>query len=136
MGPNELTLKEKKSAIMNVVAMMLADKVIKPEELRILHVVAKRVGVTKEEVADIIKNRKNVEFVVPRSMEERVYQLLDMIIMMSIDHDFDELEKTLCTKFALAMGFNPLKVSEIIAKAERGIREGRSREDITIHINV
>jgi hypothetical protein len=133
MGLNELTLEEKRSAIMNVLLIMVADGQYTQEELIfVFDVVAKRIGANKEDAVDIIKNFQKCKYVIPTSVEERRCQLLDMITVMSIDRNIREQEKDACIHIARVMGFNPLKVSEIIAKAEHSISKGRVLEDIAL----
>lgn len=140
MEDSELTVEEKQAAIRNVVMVMLADERIDPAELRVLHRVAQRVGMSEAEAEDIMRNPAKIKFVRPRSQKEKVFQLIDMIYMMSADGDIDPREKVVCTRCALLLGLNPLLIVRMIDAIASGLREKKSREqinrDITLTIDV
>ena len=140
MEDSELTIEEKQAAIRNVVMVMLADGRIDPAEVRVLHRVAQRVGMNEADAEYIMRNPAKIKFVRPISQKERVFQLIDMIYMMSADGDIDPREKAVCTRCALLLGFNPLLFARMIDAIASGLREEKSREqinqDITLRINV
>lgn len=123
-------MKEKKAAFMNVVAVMAADGKVEPNELRFLEMVRRRVGLSKEETNNILANPKSVKFTVPRSHQERRFQLIDMVYMMLVDGNIDPREMKEVVKFATLLGFHPLVVSKLLKIIFDGIEMKDSRAQV------
>ncbi|MHC4130621.1 MAG: hypothetical protein ACYSSP_01680 [Planctomycetota bacterium] len=136
MVDSELTAEEKKSALMNVAMIMLTDGVTKPEELQILYQVAKRVGVTQQQIEDILQDSSQVKFVPPENSREKISQLVDIIMMMSIDADIEPSEKNLCLTYAAGLGFNTAKVIDFLNGITEKIEKGGrfTRRDLAVEL--
>jgi tellurite resistance protein len=127
---------EKKIALSNTILVMLADGKITPEEEVMLNGLRKRLGASKEIMQELLDNQEKLKLVIPDNERQKLRQLTDMIAMMRADGEIDLQERDLCTKFALAIGFNPLKVSRVLEKAEEGMRKGYTPEQITEDISL
>ncbi|MHC4271691.1 MAG: hypothetical protein ACYST2_05205 [Planctomycetota bacterium] len=136
MVVSELTQEEKKSALMNAAMIMLTDGKAKPEELQVLYQVAKRVGITQQQIEDILQDSTQVKFVAPESSKEKVSQLIDMIIMMSVDGDIEPSEKNLCLTYAAGLGFNTTKVIDFLNSITEKIEKGGqfTRRDLALEL--
>lgn len=139
MELSELTRNDKVTALTNIVMVMYADGKVRPEELEYLEKLRKRLGLTKEEVDDICRNPERLSLVIPGTVNEKIFQLINMIFMMKADGEIHPSERDLCVKFALAIRLPPLKVAQLIDAATRGLKQGHSRaktcEDTTLIID-
>jgi uncharacterized membrane protein YebE (DUF533 family) len=124
--------KEKKSALKNVIAVMLADGIIDAAERRFLTAVCKRLNLSENEAHKILNDQKGVKFVVPKAKEERVRQLVDSIFMMMADGKIEPREMDTCMCIAARFGFSPSIVPRVVADIVNAIRGGRSRAQIII----
>ena len=127
---------EMKIALSNTILVVLADGKITHEEEVMLDKIRKQLGASEEIMQELLNNKDKLKLVVPKDPKQKTRQLTDMIVMMRADGEIDLQERELCTKFALAIGFNPLKVSRILEKAEKGMRKGYTPEQITQDISL
>jgi tellurite resistance protein len=126
MAEFELSAEERKSALMNAALIMLADGKATDEELEVLYGIARRVGIAQEETEQILKDSSEAKFVVPKDRKEKISQLVDMIVMMSVDGNVDSYEKNLCLTFATGLGFGTVRVAKFID----GITERAEKREI------
>lgn len=127
---------DKKIALSNTILVMMADGKMTPEENAMLNGIRKRLGASKEIMQELLNNKYNLKLVIPRNERQKTRQLTEMIHMMRADGEIDLQERELCTKYALAIGFNPLKISRILEKAEEGMRKGYTPEQISENISL
>ena len=118
---------EKKSALRNAVAVMLADGKIEDNELTMLGLVCKRLGLQPAVLKEIMENPQAVEFVVPQSNAEKAAQLVDVIFMMMIDGDIDQKEFALCQGMAVSFGLDPAIVGKVITDVAATIKNNQDR---------
>jgi uncharacterized tellurite resistance protein B-like protein len=119
-GPDKESLK--RSHLKNLVSIALADGHLAADEWELLLYLGSRLGMGEEEINAIKENPESVRFVIPSSHEERVQQIEDLVLVMSIDHDIDPDEIELCKKIALKLDVLPQLVDSII-QANRGIKD-------------
>ena len=122
---------ERKSAVRNVICVMLADGKIDPRERIFLKAVCKRVGITDQELADLMSNLTSIEFVSVKDDKERVLQLCDMVFMMLADGKIDKNELAFCMMAAHRLGFHPRVVQELITKIIEDIKRGQMQKGVT-----
>jgi len=121
----------RKSAVRNVIGIMLADGKIDPRERTFLKAVCKRVGITEQELGDLMRNLSGIEFVPVKDDKERVMQLCDMVFMMLADGEIDKRELAFCTVVAQRLGFQPKVVQNLIAKIIADIKRGLLQQGVT-----
>ena len=121
----------RKSAIRNVIGIMLADGKIDPRERIFLKAVCKRVGITEQELADLVRNPAGAKFVPPKDDKERLMQLCDMVFMMLADAEIDKRELAFCIAGAGRLGFHAKVVQDLIAKIIASIKRGASQQGVT-----
>ncbi|HOX84332.1 MAG TPA: hypothetical protein PLS08_14990, partial [Chryseolinea sp.] len=92
------------------------------DEWELLLYLGSRLGMNEAEITAIKENPESVRFVMPGTHEERVQQIEDLVLVMSIDRDIDPDEIELCKKIALKLDVLPQLVDSII-QANRGIKE-------------
>jgi len=118
--------------LMNAALIMLTDGKTKPEELEVLSRVAKRLGLTQNEIDEILQSSGQIEFTWPESNKEKVSQLVDMVVMMGADGDIEAHEKGLCLTLAAGLGFNTAKVAAFLDNLPEHIDKDRKffRKDL------
>jgi|UPI0003824611 uncharacterized tellurite resistance protein B-like protein len=109
--------KEKKSAIKNIVAIMMADGVITDEEQACLKIICERLNVSPNELKVIMDAPDATAFVVPKKMRQKICQLVDIVSMILADGDINDDERAVFFTIAEAFGFNreiALDIKEIM----------------------
>lgn len=108
------SVSERRSAVKNVIAVMMADGKISDEEKAFLAMVCKRVGVSPSELEEMLGQLTDIRFVKPKDANECAAQLFDAVLMMMADGDISSREMTLCRAIALGLGFRPAAVDRVI----------------------
>lgn len=112
------TSKQRKSAVMNAICVMMADGKIAEEEMAVLGAVGARAGLTEAELQDLLDNPESVKFTPPDTIEERFGQVSAAVFMMMVDGEIDAREFAYCCKLAKHLGFDadgaPAMVKELI----------------------
>lgn len=122
--------KEKKTLIMNLLAVMFADGKVDDRELEFLRNVAFEIGYSQDDIQAILNNPDNIEFVVSDDPEMRIQQLVDMVLMMMADGEIDAAEMDLCMTIAARMGFNSGIIPQMVEDIAAKMREGRPRDEV------
>lgn len=127
-------LKEKKTAVLNVMKVMEVDGAIDEKELLVLAKVCARVGLSPKHLKGLIGARDKVEFTVPKDMDQRVLLLFDMTLMMMADGEIDKREMDLCMTLASRMGFPASVIPDLVKKLIESAREGSDQEKVAVDI--
>jgi hypothetical protein len=122
--------KQRKSALVTVLQVMLADGKISPSEQVFLAKVAARLGMKEKELKKVLANPSAVEFTPPKDNRERVYQLFDVILMMLADGRVDQREMELCIHAASRLGFPTSTVPTLVNGIVQRINQGAAREQV------
>jgi len=122
--------KEKKSAIKNIVAIMMADGKISDKERACLKIICERVKVSPSELKVIMDAPDSTEFVVPKRMREKICQLVDIVSMILADGDINDDERAVFFTVSDAFGFNRDIALDIKAIIIQSISNGDSLEHI------
>jgi uncharacterized membrane protein YebE (DUF533 family) len=127
---NKFDDKKKKSHVRNLIKMASADGTVDDVELKFLNRVARRYGVTPEEVQHIIDNQDQYTFTPPADKEDRHAQFLNLTIMMMIDDVIDDNEMAILKKFAIGLGYPIGKIDKLIQTAINCVKDEMEDEDI------
>lgn len=111
---------QKKSALRNVITVMLADCKIEPTEKKFFDDFCRRIGATQEDVKEIFARLAGSQYVVPDDPRECICQLLDMVYMMVSDGHIDHREVEVCIQVAERMGFDSSVIKTIMTFVEKG----------------
>jgi uncharacterized tellurite resistance protein B-like protein len=103
-----------KSHMRNLIEMAAADGTLGAEEGRLLEYAAQRNGISANELKTIQRDSSKIKFEVPRSREEKFFQLYDLVHMMSVDKNIHPEELRLCEIFAIKFGYRKEVVREMI----------------------
>ena len=126
--------KEKKAAVMNAIAVMLADGRIDPSELALLNKICRRVGLNEKKLKKMLSDPGKVKFIVPQNRDERVCQLIDMVFMMMADGKIDQREVRVTERFAGHLGFSPSMVAKLVKGIIDGSQKGHSRVQVSADV--
>ena len=98
-------MEKKKSAMRNLFAMMLQDGKIHDNEIQFFRTAGIQSGLSESELREIADDPGSVEFIRPRTEEEKTKQISDLVLMMMVDGRIDEREMTFCQRIAVLFGF-------------------------------
>lgn len=104
----------RRSHIKNLITVAMADGHLDNVEWTLLVSIAKALGTSEEEI-EIIKNTQGVTFVPPKTYEEKVEQIQDLVAIMTIDGQINPRELELCKKISLKLDILPQLVDQIIS---------------------
>lgn len=121
--------KRKKSHVRNLIKMASADGTVDEIEVQFLNKIAKKYGVSPEEVQHIIDHPNDYTFDPPTTKEDRHLQLLNLTIMMMIDDVIDDHEMALLKKFAIGLGYPIVKVDKLIQVAIKAVKSNMDEDD-------
>ncbi len=114
----------------NLVMLARVDGEVAASEQNLLNRIANRLGLTSEQVQEIMAHPDAYPMVPPSSKEERYDRFIQFIEMICIDGIVDPSEEKLANKYGLALGFE----SEAIPGFENTVIEhfkaGKSRNEI------
>lgn len=114
--------KQKFTHIIMLAHAILADGKVDDAEIILLKAIAKREGLTDNEVDDILNGKKKQkEYTIPKDEDTKMQYLKDMAAMMIVDGDVNEEEVKLCVAVGKKLELPDEKVrttiSEIVAKS-------------------
>lgn len=121
--------KERKSHFKNLIGLAATDGNIGPNERELILQIGKRIGMTKKEVESVLKSG-NIAFSPPETPEERFEQLYDLVLVMLIDGTIHQREMDYCLEMAMAMGFRPTVVNELIDFIVEQANKGAQKEQV------
>ncbi|HEY0741009.1 MAG TPA: hypothetical protein VGD40_06075 [Chryseosolibacter sp.] len=103
-----------KNHMRNLIEIAAADGTLGTEEQRLLEYAAQRNNISPAQLQAIRSNPSPIPFEVPRSKEEKFFQLYDLVHMMSVDKTIHAEELRLCEIFAIKFGYRKEVVREMI----------------------
>lgn len=127
--------KERETTVKNVIAVMLADGQMDPDEMRFLNAVCQRVGLSEKELKGVLKNPQNIEFTPAKNPNERMQQLIDIIGMMLSDGHIDSREMDICITLATKLGFKPSSVAALVQNIVNQAESSRGAQQVNINVD-
>ena len=107
--------KAKLSHLKSLLAVAAADGVIEKTELAGIAAIVAREGISADDLERCIKHPEKIKPVMPKSDEEKVRYIQDMVGLMMIDGSIDANEMLVCKLTAEAFGYQSEIVDAIIA---------------------
>ncbi|MDX1332029.1 MAG: hypothetical protein R3252_03285 [Robiginitalea sp.] len=101
---NNYDKKKRKSHFKNLFAVARADGNVDRAEMDLVIGLAEKFHLTTGEVTKIIRDPDAVALVTPKTPEERMEHLYDLITVMMVDGKIDERELFLCKSLAIKLG--------------------------------
>jgi hypothetical protein len=118
-----------RSHMKNLIEMAAVDGNFQEAEMTLLKTIAKRNGISENQLMLIKSNPSTVPFEVPTGEKEKFYQLYDLVLMMSIDNQIHPEEQKLCHLFAIKFGYNRNNSVEMIDVIRQNITNGLGHEE-------
>lgn len=107
----------------NMVLIAKADGVLDPKEKELLHKIGSNIGLTDEQIMDIMRNPENYPYTPPFEKEERYEQVINLIEMAHIDGSIADSEMKVLERVILEIGFrsvDDVDIESILAMVIRG----------------
>ena len=114
----------------NLVMLARVDGKIDTTEVNLLSRIATRLGLTSEQVKEIIEHPDQYPIVPPVSREERYERFIQFVKMIFADGIVDEAEEKLASKYATALGFTDDSIDGKYPVILEKVKEGVSRQEI------
>ena len=96
-----------------------ADGHFEEVEREFLEERAKELGLPAEDVARILMNHTELDFIVPEDIDDREEQLADVVFMSMVDGNIEEKEYDLCLNIAERLELKKSDLDEVIALTRR-----------------
>lgn len=122
--------KQDKEHFGHLIQIAMADGKIETSELEMLHRFGGKLGLTTQEVDDLLETSKKSAYVPPYEFEKRFGQLYDVIKMVFADGKIDNNEMRLATGIAIKSGFTEQEIPVLLALLISGIKNGDNEEDL------
>lgn len=103
----------KKAELNILINLAASDSKIEERESKLIHMVAKANGISKEEVTDMIKNPQPIGTMSALTTDEKFEHLYYLIQMMKMDGQVFKSEITFCEQIAEKMGYKKGVVKEL-----------------------
>lgn len=103
----------KKTELNILINLAASDNKIEERESKLIHMVAKANGISKEEVADMIKSPQPIGTISALTSDEKFEHLYYLIQMMKMDGQVFKSEITFCEQIAEKMGYKKGVVGEL-----------------------
>jgi hypothetical protein len=117
------------SHMKNLVQMAAADGQLHEAEKELLRTLAKRNGISENQLAEIQKHPETVEFEVPQDSQQKFHQLYDIVNMMGIDNHVHANEQDLANGLAVKFGYRPEVARELIDVIRQNIKNGSTADE-------
>ncbi len=106
--------KDPKSLLSDLIIMVKADGKIKPSEIQLIQKLAKRLGVSMNEISQLFDSPKPSQ---PLYSEvDRITHFYRLALVMQVDQETHESEIGALKNFGLKMGIRPIVTDQIIKK--------------------
>ncbi len=114
----------------NLVMLARVDGKVDDSEVKLLTRIATRLGLTAEQVKEIIEHSDQYPMVPPVSREERYERFIQFVKMIYVDGEVDETEEKLVSKYGTALGMSDERISEKYPVILEKVKSGVSRQEI------
>jgi uncharacterized tellurite resistance protein B-like protein len=122
--------KQNKEFFVHLVKIAMADGIIWPAELELLHQMGRKLGFTEPEIKNLIDSAAKQDYNPPYELSKRFEQLFDIVKLTLADGQIDNLEMRLASGFAAKSGFKESEIPALLVMIMRGIKEGKDEEDL------
>jgi uncharacterized tellurite resistance protein B-like protein len=106
--------KKRRSHFKNLFSVARADGDVDRAEMDLVIGLAEKFHMSTDEVTRIIRNPEDIALVTPKTAEERMEHLYDLITVMMVDGRIDEKELFLCKSLAVKLGCSEESVDSLV----------------------
>lgn len=114
----------------NLVMLARVDGKVDNEEIDLLTRIATRLGLTPEQVKEIVEHSDQYPMVPPASREERYERFIQFVKMICVDGHIAPSEEKLVAKYGIALGFTEERINEKYPIILERVKAGVSRDAI------
>ncbi len=115
MNMNSLKhIQTKKSYLLMLIRMSEADNTVQPDEEAFILAVTRSLGLTVDDLENVKKHPDSFPFTLPATMEERIKEFYNLLILMGIDGVISPEEKELCRQLGFRLLLNPPLINDLI----------------------
>ncbi|MDH4089325.1 MAG: TerB family tellurite resistance protein [Cyclobacteriaceae bacterium] len=113
-------LSYKKNHIKNLLALAKADGVMHPNEIALLYKIGRKYGLKDRQVKLLIETDEKPGMNVPKSHNDKMNLLYDLILMVYADEVVDKHEIEFCEEAVKQFGMKKQLVSWLLEEFDRG----------------
>lgn len=128
------TKKLTRSHMKNLLEMAMADSHFDDTEYQLLKTLAAKYKVSEKELEKIKEDAANIAFELPEKKEEKFEQFYELVHMMTVDHDIDRAEMSLCKIFASKFGYE--NTDEMINVIVENIKNGLDWQESMVRVTM
>ena len=110
----------KKNHMRNLIALAKADGQLHSSEEEMLYKIGAKYGLKDRQIATLIQNDKSIASKVPKSHDQKMNQLYDLVIMVYADGIVEDREVAFCEELMISFGFKKEIVLWLIENFEKG----------------
>ncbi|MEO9892365.1 TerB family tellurite resistance protein [Aurantibacter sp.] len=107
-----------------IVRVAMSDGVITEDERAFLDRLARKLDVSEDDYAKILKDYASHPINPPTSYDRRLERLFDLTRMVYADHELGEKQVSMLERMGVGLGFNPINVSYVVDKALKLVSAG------------
>ena len=104
----------KKSYLLMLIKLSNADHKVDKNEARFINNVAKKLGLTENDVENIHDHPDEFRFTLPDNMLERMRQFYHLLFLMGIDGEITIEEREICRQLGFRLCLNPPLMDDLI----------------------
>ena len=100
-----------------IATLAAVDGSINEAEMLILNRFAKKLDISNEEYAEVMKKENKYPIAPPSDAHSRLERLYDLFKIIFADHNIDEEEASLVLKYAIGLGYKAADAQKIIKRS-------------------
>lgn len=122
--------KQDKEHFIHLVQVAVADGKVEESELKMLHRLGNKLGLTQQEIEDLLDSNKQSAYIPPYELSKRFGQIYDIVNMIFADGAIDENEMKLVNSLAMKSGFAESDLPVLLSVLMDGIKKGSDEEEL------
>lgn len=119
-----------RSQVISMFTLAIADGFVSPEELTLVYEKGTELGLTSEQVDDVIQNPHRVTFAIPSTLVDSIASLYDLANIVVTDGRVDPREVDLLRSFAHRFGIASSLVDRVVEALIDELRAGTPRQQL------
>ena len=104
----------RKSYLLMLIKLSDADHRIDPNEARFIKDVAKKLGLSENDINNIHNHPETFRFTLPDNMLDRMRQFYHLLFLMGIDGEITTEEREMCRRLGFRLCLNPPLMDDLI----------------------
>ncbi len=114
----------------NLIMLARIDGKVAPEEKALLERISNRLGLTAEQVKEVLDDSNSYPMIPPVSREERYERFIQLVQMICVDGAVHQKEDILIHRYGIALGFTQERLDEKYPVILNKVQNGVDRQDI------